>query len=78
MPGMKAETMYGSTAEVPRKSATAQRDPVRTPAPEFRPGKPTEEFLGRVTNRITLGGALFLGTIAVLPYIVSAFIPGTQ
>ena len=46
--------------------------------PGIRPGKPTEEFLGRVTNRITLGGALFLGLIAVLPYIVSAFIPGTS
>jgi preprotein translocase subunit SecY len=46
--------------------------------PGIRPGKPTEEFLGRVTNRITLGGALFLGTIAVLPFIVSAFIPGTN
>ena len=46
--------------------------------PGIRPGRPTEEFLGRVTNRITLGGALFLGFIAVLPYIVTAFIPGTQ
>ncbi|MEO6577562.1 MAG: preprotein translocase subunit SecY, partial [Candidatus Limnocylindria bacterium] len=46
--------------------------------PGIRPGKPTEEFLGRVTNRITLGGALFLGTIAVTPFIVSAFIPGTS
>jgi preprotein translocase subunit SecY len=46
--------------------------------PGIRPGKPTEEFLGRVTNRITLGGALFLGTVAVLPFIVSAFIPGTN
>ena len=46
--------------------------------PGIRPGKPTEQFLSRVTNRITLGGALFLGTIAVLPYIVSAFIPGTE
>jgi preprotein translocase subunit SecY len=46
--------------------------------PGIRPGKPTEEFLSRVTNRITLGGAVFLGTIAVLPYIVSAFIPGTN
>jgi len=46
--------------------------------PGIRPGKPTEDFLARVTNRITLGGALFLGAIAVLPYIVSAFIPGTS
>jgi preprotein translocase subunit SecY len=46
--------------------------------PGIRPGKPTEEFLGRVTNRITLGGALFLGFIAVLPYLVTAIIPGTS
>jgi preprotein translocase subunit SecY len=44
--------------------------------PGIRPGRPTEEFLARVTNRITLGGALFLGFIAVLPYIVAALIPG--
>jgi preprotein translocase subunit SecY len=46
--------------------------------PGIRPGKPTEEFLSRVTNRITLGGALFLATLAVLPLIVAAAIPGTQ
>jgi preprotein translocase subunit SecY len=46
--------------------------------PGIRPGKPTEDFLLRVTNRITLGGALFLGALAVLPYLVSAAIPGTQ
>ena len=46
--------------------------------PGIRPGKPTEQFLARVTNRITLGGALFLGSIAVLPYIMTAFIPGTE
>ena len=46
--------------------------------PGIRPGKPTEEFLARVTNRITLGGALFLASLAVLPLVVSAAIPGTQ
>jgi preprotein translocase subunit SecY len=46
--------------------------------PGIRPGKPTEEFLGRVTSRITLGGATFLGIIAILPFIVSAFVPGTS
>jgi preprotein translocase subunit SecY len=45
--------------------------------PGIRPGKPTEDFLLRVTNRITLGGALFLGALAVLPLIVSSTIPGT-
>jgi preprotein translocase subunit SecY len=46
--------------------------------PGIRPGRPTEEFLSRVTNRITLGGALFLASIAVLPLIVSVIIPGTD
>lgn len=46
--------------------------------PGIRPGKPTEDFLARVTNRITLGGAIFLGSIAVLPLIVSFLIPGTS
>ena len=46
--------------------------------PGIRPGRPTEEFLLRVTNRITLGGALFLGALAVLPLLVAAAIPGTE
>jgi preprotein translocase subunit SecY len=46
--------------------------------PGIRPGRPTEEFLARVTNRITLGGAVFLGTIAVMPYIASTIFPGTE
>ncbi len=35
--------------------------------PGIRPGKPTSEYLERVIQRITLGGALFLGIIAVMP-----------
>ena len=38
--------------------------------PGIRPGKETAEFLARTVNRITLFGGLFLGVIAVLPYIV--------
>jgi len=41
--------------------------------PGIRPGKPTSEYLTAVINRITLGGALFLGTIAVLPLAAQAF-----
>ena len=37
----------------------------------IRPGRPTAEFLYRILNRITLAGGLFLGTIAVLPLIVT-------
>ncbi len=39
--------------------------------PGIRPGKRTEEYLNGVTRRITLVGALFLGGIAVLPYLIS-------
>lgn len=46
--------------------------------PGIRPGRPTQDFLARVVNRITLGGALFLATVAVLPFILSAIIPGTD
>ena len=38
--------------------------------PGIRPGEPTAGFIAHVVGRITLVGALFLGTIAVLPLIV--------
>ncbi|MEK7473164.1 MAG: preprotein translocase subunit SecY [Patescibacteria group bacterium] len=41
--------------------------------PGIRPGRPTAEYLQVVINRITLGGALFLGSIAVLPIAAQAF-----
>ncbi len=37
--------------------------------PGIRPGEPSGEFLGKLTKRITLFGALFLGLIAVLPNV---------
>lgn len=41
--------------------------------PGIRPGRQTSEYLGYVTNRIILAGALFLGVIAILPNIVQRF-----
>jgi preprotein translocase subunit SecY len=38
--------------------------------PGVRPGRETEKYIGSVVNRVTLPGALFLGTIAVVPFIV--------
>ncbi len=35
--------------------------------PGIRPGEPSGEFLSKVTKRITLFGAIFLGLVAVLP-----------
>jgi preprotein translocase subunit SecY len=40
--------------------------------PGIRPGKNTADYLRRITNRITLTGALFLGIIAILPFLVQA------
>lgn len=40
--------------------------------PGFRAGRPTAEFLGRVLNRITMFGALYLMVIAILPNITGA------
>lgn len=45
--------------------------------PGIRPGKNTEQYLSKVLNRITLAGALFLGLIAVLPFITQT-ITGLQ
>jgi preprotein translocase subunit SecY len=38
--------------------------------PGIRPGKRTAEYLTQKTRRITLVGALFLGLVAVLPWLV--------
>jgi preprotein translocase subunit SecY len=40
--------------------------------PGIRPGPPTERYLAKVLNRLTLPGSLFLTTIAVLPLLVVA------
>jgi len=37
--------------------------------PGIRPGQPTADYLQLVLNRITLGGALFLGVLAVAPQL---------
>jgi len=40
--------------------------------PGIRPGPQTERYLGRILNRITLPGALFVALIALLPSILLA------
>lgn len=37
--------------------------------PGFRPGRPTADYLGRVLERVTVLGAIFLALIAVLPVV---------
>ncbi|HET6615531.1 MAG TPA: preprotein translocase subunit SecY [Dehalococcoidia bacterium] len=39
--------------------------------PGIRPGKPTGEYIMRVLVRITWAGAIFLGVVAVIPYLVT-------
>ena len=43
--------------------------------PGIRPGRPTQDYLARVVTRITLAGALFLGTVAVAPSVVGLAVP---
>jgi preprotein translocase subunit SecY len=48
--------------------------------PGIRPGKRTETYLTQKVRRITLVGALFLGLVAILPWLVDLFaglLPGT-
>ena len=42
--------------------------------PGIRPGRPTQEYVNRVMMRITWGGALFLGTVAVAPFVFVSII----
>jgi preprotein translocase subunit SecY len=37
--------------------------------PGYRPGEPTRKYLSVILNRITLCGALFLGIVAILPFV---------
>ena len=43
----------------------------------IRPGKPTQDYLNRVIVRITMGGAVFLGFVAIVPYLAS-LVTGVQ
>jgi preprotein translocase subunit SecY len=45
--------------------------------PGIRPGKPTAEYLKKISNRITLFGATFLAFIALVPSIVFGAIGGS-
>jgi preprotein translocase subunit SecY len=38
-------------------------------------GAPTQKYLNKVQQRITLPGSLFLGIVAVLPYVLGAVFP---
>jgi preprotein translocase subunit SecY len=40
--------------------------------PGIRPGPPTERYLAKTLNRLTLPGSLFLTAIAVIPLLVFA------
>ena len=44
--------------------------------PGIRPGPNTEKYLQRVMSRITLVGALFLGFVAILPWLVHLLFGG--
>lgn len=39
--------------------------------PGIRPGRPTEEYLQRTLIRVSWGGALFLGFVAIIPYFAT-------
>jgi len=43
--------------------------------PGIRPGRPTADYLAKVVTRITVAGALFLGTVATLPSVIGLLVP---
>ncbi len=48
--------------------------------PAIRPGKPTSDYITRVTTRLNFAGALFLGVVAIMPVVLGAIfnIPALQ
>jgi preprotein translocase subunit SecY len=42
--------------------------------PGVHAGAPTQKYLSRVQNRIALPGALLLGTVAIMPFLVGLFL----
>ena len=38
--------------------------------PGIRPGRPTAQYFNRVITKITWGGAIFLGVVAISPYVM--------
>ncbi len=42
--------------------------------PGIRPGRPTNEYILRVLTRITWAGALFLGLVAVVPFLATRWV----
>jgi preprotein translocase subunit SecY len=42
--------------------------------PGIRPGKPTQEYLTKVSRRITFWGALFLAFIAIVPSLIFSLV----
>ena len=40
--------------------------------PAIRPGKPTSDYIQKVSSRLNLAGAIFLGIIAILPVVAGA------
>jgi len=46
--------------------------------PGIRPGRPTQDYINKVLFRITWAGALFLGFVAVVPFLATEFIPDSN
>lgn len=46
--------------------------------PGIRPGNPTRDYLQAVVFRITIAGALFLGLVAVMPFVLGQAFPSLQ
>jgi len=44
--------------------------------PGVTKGAPTQKYLTKVLRRITLPGAVFLGVVAIMPFLTSPLIPG--
>jgi len=46
--------------------------------PGVHPGAATQKYLGRIQSRITLPGALLLGAVAIMPFLLQLILPAAS
>ena len=74
-PGVVGFTFFYTNVLFAQQNYGENLKKVGAQIPGVSRGAPTQKYLTRVLSRITLPGALFLGIIAILPWLLGLIIP---
>ncbi len=73
-----AFTFFYTDVLFPQQNYGENLKKVGAQIPGVSRGAPTQKYLTKVLRRITLPGALFLGLVAILPFLLSLVLPFGQ